>query len=60
MSKQMVENFSSEVKRILGDLPKVLCEDPRGNVECFGIPFEDETISAKSNLHVPYWRRNFV
>ena len=29
------------MKRILGDLPKVLCQDPRGNVECFGIPFED-------------------
>ena len=26
------EDPSVGVKRILGDLPKVLCEDPRGNV----------------------------
>ena len=29
------------VRRILGDLPKMLCEDPRGNIECFGVPLED-------------------
>ena len=54
------EDLSVVVKRILGDDPKVLCATPRGHVEYFGIPFSDYTISGRSNLHVPYLRRNFV